>query len=199
MSGSEAERKALFARKDLVESLIKVAKKKGCSLYSLVNEIFEIAMEAENAGTDLRHFIEREALLVRARKIGFIPVLEDLWYEMVELAYASSKEQVVRSWFESGVLLAKYYAEGGFKYPLRELLKDLESLSWNVSEMIFRESDRTIYLSITAPRAPELYVTLLSTLLEGILTTFGYRVVRREVARSFARLEALRKEAETSG
>ncbi|MEM1510654.1 MAG: hypothetical protein QW503_05455 [Sulfolobales archaeon] len=170
-----------------------MASKRGCSLYSLVNEIFEIALKAEKAGVDLRHFVEREALLVRAKKIGFVPVLESLWHEMIEVAYTNSRELVVKSWFESGVLLAKYYAESGLRNPLRELLKDLEALSWNVSEMNMKGDDKAIHLSIRAPKVSEPYVTLLSVMLEGVLTTFGYRVINKEVTRSFIKLEALRE------
>ncbi len=197
--GVEAERKALFARKDLVEKLSEVAKRRGCSLYNLVNELFEIAVKAEDSGVDLRGFTEREALLVTARRIGFILVLEGLWYEMSELAYLSSRDEVLRSWFEAGVLMAKHYTLSNIRVPLRRFLEDFKNLMWNISDIVVREDGNAVHISIAVPRAPEHYGVLLANLLEGALTTLGYRVHGKEVTRSVVRLKAVRKEAEASG
>ena len=84
------KRKTLFAREDLVNRLLSIAKQQGRSLYGLVNEIFELAIRAEDLGVNLQKAFEERWILKKARKDGFILVPEGLWYEMAEIAYQNS-------------------------------------------------------------------------------------------------------------
>lgn len=199
MSRSEAERKALFARKDLVDRLSEVAGRRGCSLYSLVNEVFEVVLKAEDAGVDLRRVVERESLLEVARRTGYVLVLEGLLYEMTELAYRGAGDQALRSWFEAGVWLAKRYTTSDLRDPVEAFLSSFKSITWNASELSMRRDGEGLYVRVVNPKAPEPYSTLLAAFLEGALNALGYRVVGREVSRGFLRLEAVRREAGAYG
>ena len=86
----KVKRKSLFAREDLVNRLSSIAKQHGYTLYSLVNEL---AVQAEDAGVNLRRIFEERWILENAKKDGFILGLESLWYDMAELAYEKSRDE----------------------------------------------------------------------------------------------------------
>ncbi|MEO3994083.1 MAG: hypothetical protein QN229_07260 [Desulfurococcaceae archaeon TW002] len=199
MIKSEIERKALFARKDLVDRLSEVAKKKGCSLYSLVNEIFEIVLKAEDSGIDLRRVVEDESLLETAKKIGYVLVLENLLYEMMELTYKNAGNQAIKNWFEAGIWLAKHYTTSDFRDPVEAFLSSFKLLTWEALELTIKKSSKELYVRLANPKAPESYSVFLTAFLEGVLKVFGYKIISKETSRGFIKLEAVMGEASTHG
>jgi len=188
------KRKTLFAREDLVNKLLSIAKQQGRSLYGLVNEIFELVIRAEDLGVNLQKAFEERWILKKARKDGFILVPEGLWYEMAEIAYQNSKDEALKRWFEAGVWLAKRYMEVETEEPLEAFKRSLKAYSWNMAEMVIEEKNEKISIRIISPRMPETYAKLYSTFIEGALNTFGYKIAKKEVSFGNIRIEAVGKE-----
>lgn len=84
---SSTRRKTFVAREDLLARMGSIAKRKGFSLYDTVNEIFELVIQAEDMGIDLRKLFAEKGMLNKARQAGFILRLESLWYDMAEFSY----------------------------------------------------------------------------------------------------------------
>ncbi|MCD6538421.1 hypothetical protein J7L18_07430 [Candidatus Bathyarchaeota archaeon] len=194
MTLKSIKRKTLFAREDLVNRLLSIAKQQGRSLYGLVNEIFELVIRAEDLGVNLQKAFEERWILKKARKDGFILVPEGLWYEMAEIAYQNSKDETLKRWFEAGVWLAKRYMEVESEEPLEAFKRSLKAYSWNMEEMVIEEENEKISIRIISPRMPETYAKLYSTFIEGALNTFGYKIAKKEVSFGNIRLEAIGKE-----
>jgi len=194
---SAVKRKTLFAREDLVNRLISMAKQRGYTLYSLVNETLELAIQAEDAGVNLRKIFEESWILKKAKKDGFILGLESLWYDMAELAYEKARDEALKRWFEAGVWLAKRYVTAGLEKPFEAFKRSLEAYTWNVPELTIEEEEgKAVSIRIISPRLPESYTVLYSSFLEGALETFGYEVTGREVSAGMIRLKAVGKEAD---
>ena len=194
MTLKSIKRKTLFAREDLVNRLLSIAKQQGRSLYGLVNEIFELVIRAEDLGVNLQKAFEERWILKKARKDGFILVPEGLWYEMAEIAYQNSKDEALKRWFEAGVWLAKRYMEVETEEPLEAFKRSLKAYSWNMAEMVIEEENEKISIRIISPRMPETYAKLYSTFIEGALNTFGYKIAKKEVSFGNIRIEAVGKE-----
>ena len=194
MTLKSIKRKTLFAREDLVNRLLSIAKQQGRSLYGLVNEIFELVIRAEDLGVNLQKAFEERWILKKAQKDGFILVPEGLWYEMAEIAYQNSKDETLKRWFEAGVWLAKRYMEVESEEPLEAFKRSLKAYSWNMEEMVIEEENEKISIRIISPRMPETYAKLYSTFIEGALNTFGYKIAKKEVSFGNVRLEAVGKE-----
>jgi len=190
------KRKTLFAREDLANRLSIIAKQHGHTLYSLVNEILELAIQAEDAGINLRKIFEESWILKNAKKDGFILGLETLWYDMAELAYEKARDEAIKKWFEAGVWLAKRYVTAGMKKPFESFKTILEAYTWNVPELTIKEDEKTVSIRIISPRLSESYTVLYSAFLEGALETFGYKISSKEVSRGMIRLKAVGKEAD---
>jgi len=189
------KRKTLFAREDLVNRLLSIAKRQGRSLYSLVNEIFELVIRAEDLGVNIQTAFEERWILKNAQKDGFILVPEGLWYEMAEIAYQNSKDEALKKWFEAGVWLAKRYIEVETEEPFEAFKRSLKAYNWNMVEIMINEEDQKISIRIISPRMPETYANLYSTFVEGALNTFGYKIAKKEVSFGNIRIEAVGKES----
>ena len=195
MKTSKVKRKTFVAREDLIDRLSGIAKQRGYSLYETVNELFVLAIKAEEMGVNLRKVVEERAILKAARDADFILGLESLWYEMAELAYEKAKSKTLKSWFEAGVWLAKKYATSELQDPFATFKKDLEAFTWNAPEFAIERAGGKVSVRIISPRFTESYTVLFTSFLEGALDALGYKIATREVSRGVIRLEAFKEEA----
>ena len=192
----KVKRKTLFAREDLANRLSVIAKQHGYSLYNLVNEILELAIRAEDEGINLRKIFEESRILKSAKREGFILGLENLWYDISELAYEKARDEAIKRWYEAGVWLAKRYATAGTEKPFEAFKRSLEAYTWNVPELKIIEEENNVSIRMISPRFTESYTILYSAFLEGALKILGYEISEREVSTGTIRLKAVRKEAD---
>jgi len=193
MSKRKVKRKTFVAREDLMKSISKIAKRRGYSLYDIVNEVFELTIKAEDAGVNLRNAIEEQGVLTTAKEAGFILCQESLCYDMAEFAYKKAKTKTLKSWFNAGVWLAKRYVTSEIEDPFEAFKRDLEAFTWNAPEFNMEKTEKEVSVRIISPRFPESYTLLYQSFLKGILETFGYKIVDKEVTRGGIRLKAIRK------
>jgi len=196
---ASVKRKTFVAREDLIKRLSEVAKQRGFSLYDTVNEVFEVTLQAEGMGVNLRRVVEERGFVKAAKEAGFMLGLESLWYETAELAYEKAKGKALKSWFEAGVWLAKRYVTGETENPFAAFKRDLEAFTWNAHEFTIEKMEKEVSVRIISPRFPESYTFLLVSFLEGALETFGYKVANKEIGRGTIRLEAVGKEPHVQG
>ena len=194
MTLKSVKRKTLFAREDLVNRLLSIAKRQGRSLYSLVNEIFELVIRAEDLGVNIQTAFEERWILKNAQKDGFILVPEGLWYEMAEIAYQNSKDEALKKWFEAGVWLAKRYIEVETEEPFETFKRSLKAYSWNVPEISVERDEGRVSVRIISPRLTESYTTLYSMFIQGVLETFGYKVSEKTVSAGTIRIKAIKED-----
>ncbi len=171
----------------------KVAKENELTLYGFVNEAFDLTLKASELGVNLRTLIDSRELLKVAREKGYTLGLESLWYEMSEIAFNEAKTKSLQIWFNAGVWLAKRYVSDDVEDPIEEFKKDLKEFSWNVPELEINKKNKRISVRVVSPRFSESYTSLFSSLFEGALETFGYKIDNKEIARGIICLEAIKK------
>jgi hypothetical protein len=187
-------RKTFVAREDLINRISEIAKQSGRSLYDIVNEIFTLAIRANEIGVHMSSALEDEGRLKSAQQKGFILGLERLWYDMAEPFYANSREEALKAWKEAGTWYGKQYTTVGTQDPLMSFKKDFESFTWNVSEFAISRNEEGVTIHLISPRFSEVYSLLLSSFLEGTLEVLGYNIVEREIYAGSVRIKAARKE-----
>jgi hypothetical protein len=186
-------RKTFAAREDLIEEMSKSAGDKGISLYSFINDAFEATLKAEKKGMTLQKLIEGLESLKASRETGFILGLESLWYEMTELAYEKARDEALKCWSDAGVWLAKSYLSKGDCDPFLAFKKQLETFTWNTSELDMKEIDDRVIIRVISPRFTESYTSVLASFLEGAIGALGYKNISRDVSRGTIRLTARRE------
>jgi hypothetical protein len=188
------KRKTFVAREDLMKHLSDIAKQRGHSLYETVNEIFELAITAENLDLTLRRIVNERQLFEVARKTGFILGLERLWYEMADLSYSQSKRLATKSWFEAGAWFAKRYATSKAADPIAAFKNDLALFTWNAPEFSIEKKQNSVSTRLVSPWFPESYTFLFASFLEGALEAFGYKITENTVNKGNIHIEAVREE-----
>ncbi|MGD6810743.1 MAG: hypothetical protein ACQCN3_13685 [Candidatus Bathyarchaeia archaeon] len=194
MKKTNIRRKTFVAREDLLNRLVEVAKAQGCSLFELVNDIFQLAIDSEDLNFSLKRVVDERKTLEMAKGSGFILGLESLWYEMADMAYKKDKRTALKSWFDSGVWFATRYLTNDVQSPVLDQFKsDLSSFTWNAPEFELELTGNKASVKVTSPRFTEAYTFLFASFLDGALGKFGYEPVGKEISRGVIRLDAVRK------
>ncbi len=178
--------------------MVKVAKAQGCSLYELVNEIFQLAIDSDQLNFSLKRVVEERKTLETAKSAGFVLGVESLWYEMAEIAYKKDKKNALKSWFDSGVWFAARYVTENVQAPVDLFKEDLSAFTWNAPEFELEMLGSKASVKVTSPRFNEAYTFLFASFLLGALEKFGYVPVGQEISRGVIRLDAVRKDAHDS-
>ncbi|MCW4017889.1 MAG: hypothetical protein NWF00_04315 [Candidatus Bathyarchaeota archaeon] len=187
-------RKMLAARDDLADKIGKIAATRGFTLFSMLNDLIDLAVKADSLGISLKEAVDSYALAKEVRDASFTLVLESLLYETAEIAYDSDKEKTLKTWFEAGVWIAQRYIARGVKDPLAAYERELKVFGWNIPGITMQRSGEGVSFRILSPRFSEAYTILLNRYLEGILSGLGYEVTFNEVGRGNIRLEAVKRE-----
>ena len=186
-------RKTFAAREDLIKLASDVAKKKGFTFYAFMNEILQLALEAEEMGVSLRNLIEERGLLKAAKDASFVLGLESLWYDMADIACEKAKRKAENSWVEAGAWLAKKYISSGVEDQFQAFKSDLKAFTWNVSEIDIEEMKDEVSIRIISPKFSESYTNLFASFLESALVAFGFSKVEKEITRGTIRMKGYRE------
>lgn len=198
MTKSNIRRKTFVAREDLLNRLVEVAKDQGSSLYDLVNELFILAIDSDELNLSLKRVVDERKKLEAARAAGFVLGLENLWYEMADLAYKKEKRTALKNWFDAGVWFAKRYTSNGNDAPLEAFRDELSTFTWNAPECNLERLGDKVLVKVTSPRFTEAYTFLFASFLLGAIGAFGYKPVAQEISRGVIRLETVRNGANGS-
>jgi hypothetical protein len=185
-------RKTFVARADLLERLLNLAKSKGVTLYTFVNQVLQVVLEVEGRGMDLRRVFEEWKEWVRVRSYGLALVPAALWSEVVEEAYGWAGERLVEVSREAGEWIAKRITSSGEPEPLKELEHIVKLLASNPPELLFEVSTQGVRVRVANPRLSKAHAEVLAAIIEGALSSLGYEGVVKEVGPGLIRIEAWR-------
>lgn len=188
-----AKRKTFVTREDLINQLSKIAKARGHSLYETVNDLFELALTSEALGLTLKRVVEERCMVEEAKKKGFALGLEQLWYEMADIAYEEKKTAILESWFEAGVWFAKCYITDNSSSSFENFKNALLLFTWNTPEFRIWKTRTGISIRVMSPRFSDSYTCLFASFIKGGLETFGYTIVSSEVKQGTIRLEGIKE------
>jgi len=100
-------RKMLAAREDLADKMSAIAAQRGLTLFSLINELLEVAIKVDDMGISLRETVDAYELTREAQNASFTLVLESLLYDTADLATEKANSETLKTWFDAGVWVAR--------------------------------------------------------------------------------------------
>jgi hypothetical protein len=187
------KRKMLAARDDLADRISKIAERRGFTLFSMINDLLDLAVKADSMGISVKEAVDSYQLAKEVRDASYTLVLESLLYDTVEIAYVELKEKALKTWFDAGLWIAQRYIARGVKDPVEAYERELKAFGWNIPGIDVEKSEKGVSLRILSPRFSESYTILFNRYLQGILTGLGYEVSFNEVGRGNIRLEAVKR------
>jgi len=189
VSTAKEERKTFVARADLLTNLLRLARNRGMTLYTFVNQVFEAVLELENKGIDLRKAVAEWRDWSKARSYGLMLVPATLWYSIVEEAYNRFGDLLLQMGREAGEWLGKRIVLS-VQEPVKEFEHIVELLALGSPELTFKHSEGHIKISIANPKLGKACAELFAAILEGALKVLGYTVVEKDVGFGHVRIEA---------
>jgi len=190
-------RKMLAAREDLADKMSAIAAARGLTLFSVINELLEVAIKVEDMGISLRETVDAYELTREAQNSSFTLVLESLLYDTADLATEKANSETLKTWLDAGVWVARRYLARGEKDPLGAYEREVKVFGWNISSFTLNRVGQKVAIRMVSPRFSKNYTVLFSRYLMGILKGSGYEVTFNEVGRGNIRLEATFKGVES--
>lgn len=186
----------LAAREDLVNQVVEIAKRKGVTLFSMINDLLSLIVRLDGFGVYFREAFSGFKTLKAAKEACFILVPEGLLYDIVDKIVEVDKGWSIKKWFEAGEWCGKYYSMKYGDKSSDKFIEDLPSLLWNLNEFkVIQDNNEgekiTVYCS--GLRLPENYSILLSAFLEGAFNALGYKCLNRNVVKSVITLELVKE------
>jgi hypothetical protein len=187
----------LAAREDLADKMSAIAAQRGLTLFSLVNELLEVAIKVDEMGISFRETVGAYELTREAQDASFTLVLESLLYDTVDIATEKANQETLKAWLDAGVWVARRYFARGEKDPLGAYEREVKVFGWNISSFTMERTGSKVAIRMVSPRFSKNYTILFNCYLMGILKGSGYEVTFNEVGRGNIRLEATFKGVET--
>jgi hypothetical protein len=179
-----SRRKFLAAREDVVDRVSQIAKLKHLTLFGLVNEALEQMAKAHRLNRSLSEIIDEYEILNLAKSTGSVILPGDLWRLMLESVGKRNVNDLLKAWHETGrwygtMVQAQFSSEDKFKAAERVL----KTLLWGCSDLAITRGGDSVLLRCIGPRFSQFYTNLLASFMEGMLSSYGYSAVKKDISR----------------
>ena len=181
---STFNKKLIAVQNDLVQKVVRIANIKGRTVYSFVNEIMEQAIEAEEMGRSLKEVVEHYKLIEIEKKTGSVLIPREILNLMIRRLFERNDESLADVFYKTGQWLGKYcQTRFSGEDSLRVIEKIVQGLFWEISEFDITKKTDEILVQCIGSKIPSSYTTLLSTFIEGLIHTFEYSTVKKNVSK----------------
>jgi hypothetical protein len=181
-------RKMLAADEDIANKIVEMAKQRESTVYQTVNDILEQAIRVNQMGLILDNVVKDREMLEKAKKMGFTFTVEELLYDVVDVAYSHDKTQLSEMWLETGRWYGKYFSgrsEDGIE-AFKEAM-NLLTLGTSVFTLEKGKGDG-VSVSCVGERFTPGFTEVYSLFMEGVFDAFGLKLVEKENSKGIIRL-----------
>lgn len=182
-------RKFLAAKDNLADKINEIAKERGRTVFSIVNEALGAFIRANEWGKDLTTIIEDAKILEMAKNSGMTLIPESLHERLMESTSFDTKMKDY--WRSSGIVFGKYLEINNINDPRRveRILKEVVGVNPDISI----SKDRLVCIS---PRLGEKRSEAVAIFLEGVMSSMGLQISSRDVSKGIIVLK-FKQEGET--
>lgn len=100
----------LAADEDIANKIVEMAKRREWTVYQTVNEILEQALRADGMGLFLADVVDERETIEKAKRMGFTFTVENLLYDVVDMAYSKDKKRLSEMWLDMGRWYGKFFS-----------------------------------------------------------------------------------------
>ena len=185
-----SKRKMLAAEEDLANKIVKLAEKKGLTVYQTVNDILQQTLKAEESGINIKEIVEKKGTIERAKGMGLTFTVEHLYYQLVELSLNKNHEKVKDLWRDMGFWYGKYFKTKNDSLKL--LLEALEYMTYGSQFIVEKPRADELLISCINDDYPKGYTEVFSTFIEAAFQILGYHANEIEASRGIIRIKLKR-------
>lgn len=181
-------RKMLAADEDIANKIVEMAKRREWTVYQTVNEILEQALRADGMGLFLADVVDERETIEKAKKMGFTFAVENLLYDVVDMAYTKDKKRLSEMWLEVGRWYGKFFssrADDGV-----DAFSEAMGLLTLGNSVFTIEKGRgnSVSVSCVGERFTPGFTEVYSLFMEGVFEALGMELVNKENSDGIIRL-----------
>lgn len=181
------EKKLVYVSEDLVEEVLRASRRRGTFISRFVEESLKQAVRLEDLGYSIEEATEVLEAVTSLRVLGGMFTPQEVLECLID-GSCKSQEELLKKWFESGVLYGKYLRER-FENPLNKLKSFLETVRWDLNEVELKQEGNTIKLRCVSSTHTVKSTEPLAKFIEGVVTGLGHHVRRVEHVRGLILIE----------
>jgi hypothetical protein len=183
-------KKLIAAQSNLVQKIARIAKIKGITVYSFVNEIMEQAIQAEEIGRSLKEVVELHKLTEIEKQTGAVLIPREILNILIQKVFEEDSKSLTDMFYKTGEWLGKYCkVRFSGENQLRAIEKMVKSMFGEITRFGITKKSDEILVQCIGSRIPNSYTTLLSTFIEGIMHTFEYSTIKKDMSKGIISLK----------
>ncbi|MFB0557616.1 MAG: hypothetical protein ACETVY_00730 [Candidatus Bathyarchaeia archaeon] len=181
-------RKMLAADEDIANKIVEMAKRREWTVYQTVNEILEQALRADGMGLFLADVVDEREMIEKAKKMGFTFAVENLLYDVVDMAYTKDKKRLSEMWLDVGRWYGKFFSsradDGVDAFSEAMSLLTLGNSVFTIE----RRKGNSVSVSCVGERFTPGFTEVYSLFMEGVFEALGMELVNKENSDGIIRL-----------
>ena len=187
---SKFGKKLIAAQSNLVQKIARIAKIKGITVYSFVNEIMEQAIQAEEIGRSLKEVVELHKLTEIEKQTGAVLIPREILNILIQKVFEEDSKSLTDMFYKTGEWLGKYCkVRFSGENQLLTIEKMVKNLFREITDFDITKNSDEILVQCIGSRIPNSYTTLLSTFIEGIMHTFEYSTIKKDMSKGIISLK----------
>lgn len=165
-------KRLVYVPEDLIEDVLEVSRGRGETVAKFVEEAVRLAVKASTVGLSPEKAAEALEVLQAQKVLGGAFVPQDALNYMMENAYKTGRDELLKKWFEGGMLHGRYLKER-FNDPVEALRCFLEATRWDLNEVDTVREGGAVRLRCVSTALSLESTELLCRFLEGVLKGLG--------------------------
>ena len=181
-------RKMLAADEDIANKIVEMAKRREWTVYQTLNEILEQVLRVDGMGLFLADVVDEREMLEKAKKMGFTFTIENLLYDVVDMAYNKDKKRISEMWLETGRWYGKFFSsrsDDGVNAFAEAM--NLLALGNSVFK-IEKGKGNSVSVSCVGERFTPGFTEVYSLFMEGVFEALGMDLINKENSDGIIRL-----------
>jgi len=173
------EKRLVYVPADLLESVMRVSRRRGESVSKFVEETLKQAVRVNHLGSSPEQAAEFLEVVQAQRILGgaFVPL--DVLNYLTSKAYKGEKDELQAKWYESGKWHGKYLKEK-FEDPVQVFKSFLEATRWDLSEVEVKQGENTVRWRCVSTVLTTEGTVLLAKFIEGAMHSMGYETEKSD-------------------
>ena len=189
MSGGQSKGKRLIPIPEaLLKGLMDASSKDGKTLNGYIEEALQQAVKVFQSGQNLNGMVHYFEILQSQKASGAIFMPLTVFDFLIHKVYATDKDQLLDTWFESGKWYGKYITEK-FENPVQALADLLQAARWDLNEVNVKKIDGKIKLRCTSTSLTKEGTELLLKFISGALDGMAYKILNNEFMKGLILVE----------
>lgn len=181
-------KKLVYVPEELINLITEICRRDGITIGRFIEDALKEAIRLRNIGYDLKKAVDALEVIRVHRVLGGAFIPQDLLDFIVGRVYRSDREELLRRYFESGLLYGRYI-RGRFRDPIEALKSFLETSRWDLDEVEVTSDGSKWSLRCVSTVLSAEGTEILAKFIEGVVRGLGCEILQMDYIKGMITVE----------